>query len=111
MLKMAYMNTLQMTKTHSDFDENESSPSELSAQASGNLDKEPHNSDGIEAWDFANEHSLSVLRLTISGVSRSVLLNFDTNTVSQEMVVKYGYPYKRSIRIFLASLSGHFCGG
>ena len=80
---MACMNTLQMTKTRSDFDDNESNLSKVSAHDLGNLDKEPHNSDGIEVWGLANEYLFRVLSLTTTGVARGVLLNFETKTVSQ----------------------------
>ena len=107
---MACMTTLQMIKTRSDFDVNESNPSEVSTHGLGNFDEEPHKSDGIEVWSPANEYLFSVLRLATTGVARSVLLNFETKTVSQEMVIKSGFPYKTSIRILLASSGGHFCG-
>ena len=37
-------------------------------------EREPSNSDDINAWDSANEHLFSVLRLTTTGAARSVLL-------------------------------------
>ena len=41
----------------------------------GNIDeREPSNVDDIKAWDSANEHLLSVLRLTTTGAARSLLL-------------------------------------
>ena len=86
------------------------SSSGIGAHGLGNLDEEPHNSDGIEIWGPANEYLFSVLRLATTDVARSVLLNFETKTVSQETVVKSGFPYKTSIRILLASLGDHFCG-
>ena len=107
---MACMNTLQMTKTRSYFDD-ESNASEVSAHGSGNLDEEPHNSDVIEVWGLVNQYLFSVLRLTTTGVKRNVLLNFESKTVSQETVVESGFPYKTSIRILLASLGRYFCGG
>ena len=39
--------------------------------------KKPSNVDDIKAWDSANEHLLSVLRLTTPGAARSVLLQFE----------------------------------
>ena len=44
---------------------------------------ETSNDDDINAWDSANEHLFSVLRLTITGAARSVLLQFEP---------KYGRP-------------------
>ena len=44
---------------------------------------EPSNVDDIKAWDSANEHLFTVLRLTTTGVARSVLLQFEP---------KYGRP-------------------
>ena len=43
----------------------------------------PSNVDDIKAWDSANEHLFSVLRLTTTGAARSVLLQFEP---------KYGRP-------------------
>ena len=40
-------------------------------------DCEPFNVDDIKAWDSANEHLFSVLRLTTTGAARSVLLQFE----------------------------------
>ena len=77
------MNTLQMIKTRSDFDDNESNPSEVSTHVLGNLDEEPHNSDGIEVWGPANKYLFSVLSLTTIGVAHGVLLNFGTKAVIQ----------------------------
>ena len=42
-----------------DLDNNDSSPSEVSAHGSRNSDKEPHNRDDINAWDSANEFFFS----------------------------------------------------
>ena len=60
-----------------DFDDNDSNPSEVSAYGSHNSDEDPNNSDDIKAWDTANEHLFSVLRLTTAGAARSVLLKFE----------------------------------
>ena len=38
---------------------------------------EPSNDDDINAWDSANEHLFSVLRLTTTGAARSLLLQFE----------------------------------
>ena len=46
-------------------------------------EREPSNVDDINAWDSANEHLFSVLRLTPTGAARSVLLQFEP---------KYGRP-------------------
>ena len=44
----------------------------------GYIDKrEPSNVDDIQAWDSANEHLFSVLRLTTTGAARSVQLQFE----------------------------------
>ena len=43
----------------------------------------PSNLDDIKAWDSANEHLFSVLRLTTTGAARIVLLRFEP---------KYGRP-------------------
>ena len=61
----------------SDFDNNDSNPSEVSADGSRNSDKEPNNSGDVGTWDTANEHLFSVLRLTTTGAARSVLLKFE----------------------------------
>ena len=58
-------------------DDNDSNPSEVSAVGSRNSDQEPSNSDDIEAWDTANEHLFSVLRLTTTAAARSVLFRFE----------------------------------
>ena len=63
-----------MIKSRSDFDVNESNPSEVSTHGLGNFDEEPHNSDDIEVCGPANEYLFSVLRLATTGVERSVLL-------------------------------------
>ena len=60
-----------------DFDDNNSNPSDVSGHYSGSLNEEPQNSDDIKAWDLANEHLFSVLRLTTTGAARSVLLKFE----------------------------------
>ena len=67
-------------------DDNGSNPSGVSGNGSGRLNKESQNSDGIKAWDSANEHLFRILRLTTSGASRSVLLKFEQETVNQETV-------------------------
>ena len=46
-------------------------------------EREPSNVDDIKAWDSANEHLFSVLRLTRTVAARSVLLQFEP---------KYGRP-------------------
>ena len=61
----------------SDLDYNDSNPSGASVHDSGSLNEEPQNSDDIEAWNSANEHSFNVLRLTTTGAARSVLLKFE----------------------------------
>ena len=66
-----------MEESTSDFDDNDLSPSEVSADGSRNSDEEPNNSDDIEAWDTANEHLFNVLRLTTAGTAQSVLLKFE----------------------------------
>ena len=56
----------------------EEDPIEGSDYDTGNIDeREPSNVDDINAWDSANEHLLSVLRLTTTGEARSVLLQFE----------------------------------
>ena len=44
---------------------------------SRNTDEKPRSIDDIKAWDTANEHLFSVLRLTTAGAARSVLLKFE----------------------------------
>ena len=44
---------------------------------SRNSDEKPRSIDDIKAWDTANEHLFSVLRLTTTGAARSVLLKFE----------------------------------
>ena len=62
----------------SDIDDSDSNSSDVSAGGSRNSDEEPSSSDGIEAWDTANnEHLFSVLRPTTTGVAQSVLLKFE----------------------------------
>ena len=61
----------------SDIDGNDSNPSEVSAVGSRNSDEEPSNIDDIEAWNTANEHLFSVLRLITTGATQSVLLKFE----------------------------------
>ena len=56
-----------------DSDNKTSNLSEVSAHESRNSDKEPNNSDDIEAWDSANEHLFRILRLTTTGAARGVL--------------------------------------
>ena len=63
----------------SDINDNDSNPSEVNAFGSRNSDEEPSNSDDIEAWDTANEHLFSILRLTTTGAARSVRLKFEPN--------------------------------
>ena len=58
----------------SETDDNDINSSEVSADGPRNSDKEPSNSDDIEAWDTANDHLFSVLRLTTTGAARGVLL-------------------------------------
>ena len=41
------------------------------------LNEEPRNSNGTKAWDSANGHLSSVLRLTTTGATRSILLKFE----------------------------------
>ena len=56
----------------------EEDPIEGSDYDTGNIDeREPSNVDDIKAWDAANEHLFSVLRLTTTGAARSVLLQFE----------------------------------
>ena len=61
----------------SDFDDSDSNPSEVSAYGSSNSNEDSNNSDDIEAWNTANEHSFGVLRLTTTGTARIVLLKFE----------------------------------
>ena len=49
----------------------------------GYIDERPSNIDDIKAWNSANEHLFSVLRLTTTDAARSVLLQFEP---------KYGRP-------------------
>ena len=71
----------------SDFNDNDSNPSGVSADRSRNLDDEPSNSDDIKAWYTGNEHLFSVLRLITTGAARSVLLNLNQEIMAnQEMV-------------------------
>ena len=70
----------------------EEDPIEGSDDETGHIDeREPSNID-INAWDSANEHLFSVLRLTTKGATRSVLLQFEpqNNLVGQEMENKLG---------------------
>ena len=56
----------------------EEDPIEGSDYDTGNIDeREPSNTDDVKAWDSANEHLLSVLRLTTTSTARSVLLQFE----------------------------------
>ena len=61
----------------SDIDDNDSNPGEVSAVGFRDSDEKPSNNDDIEAWDTANEHLFSVLRLTTTGAAQSVLLKFE----------------------------------
>ena len=71
----------------SDFNDNDSNPSEVSADGSRNLDDEPSNSDDIKGWYTGNEQLFSVLRLIITGAARSVLLSLNQEIMTnQEMV-------------------------
>ena len=65
-------------------DDNDSNPSEVSAVGSRNSDEEPSISNDIEAWDTANEHLFSVLRLTTTGAAQSVLLKFEQKNSQPE---------------------------
>ena len=57
----------------------EEGPNDGSDDDTDNIDeREPSNVDDIKAWDSANEHLCSVLRLT-TGAPRSVLLQFEPN--------------------------------
>ena len=58
----------------SDLDNNDSGPSEVSAHGSRNSDEETHNNYDMKAWDSANEHLSSILRLTTTTAARSVRL-------------------------------------
>ena len=51
----------------SDIDDKDSNPSEVSTDGSRSSDEGPSSSDDIEAWDTANGHLFSVLRLTTPG--------------------------------------------
>ena len=52
----------------------EEDPIDGSDDDTGNTDgREPSNVDDIKAWNLANEHLLSVLRLTTTGAARSIL--------------------------------------
>ena len=56
----------------------EEDPIEGSDEETGHIDeREPSNIDDMNAWDSANEHLFSVLRLTTKGAARSVLLQFE----------------------------------
>ena len=56
----------------------EEDPIEGSDDETGHIDeREPSIIDDINAWDSANEHFFSVLRLTTKGAARSVLLQFE----------------------------------
>ena len=66
-------------KNSSDFDDNDSNPSEASADGSGNFNKKTHNGDNIKALNSANEQLLSVLRLTATGTAHSGLFQFEPN--------------------------------
>ena len=56
----------------------EGDPIEGSDYDTSNIDeREPSNFDDINAWDSANEHLFSVLRLTTLGAAQSVLLQFE----------------------------------
>ena len=74
----------------SDIDDNYSNPSEVSAVGSRNSDEEPRNNDDIEAWDTANEHLFSLLRLTTTGTARDVLLKSEPKLVNQETAERLG---------------------
>ena len=53
----------------------EEDPIERSDGGTSNIDeREPFNVDDIKAWNLGNEHLFSVLRLTATGVARSVFL-------------------------------------
>ena len=55
-------------------------PNEGSDDDMGYIDeRESPNVDGINAWDSADEHLLTVLRLTTTGAAQSVLLQFEPN--------------------------------
>ena len=73
----------------SDLGDNDSNSSDVSGHDSGSLNK-PQNNDDIKAWDSANEHLFSVLRLTTTGTGRSVLLKFEQKTADQAMVDRHG---------------------
>ena len=72
----------------SDFNDNDSNPSEVSADGSRNLDDEPSNSDDIKAWYTGNEHLFSVLRLIITGAARSVRLNLNQEIMVNQDIVE-----------------------
>ena len=56
----------------------EKDPVEGGDYETGYIDeREPSNVDDIDAWDSANEHLFSVLRLTTTGAARSVLLQLE----------------------------------
>ena len=56
----------------------EEDTTEGSDDDTGNIDEREHsNVDDIKAWNSANEHLFSVLRLTTTGAARSVLLQFE----------------------------------
>ena len=74
----------------SDFDDNDSNPTDVSGHDSGSLNEEPQNSDDIKAWNSENEHLFSVLRLTTAGAARSVLLKFERKMTRQVMVDRHG---------------------
>ena len=55
-------------------------PNEGSDGDTGYIDeREPSNVNDINAWDSANEHLFSILRLTTTSATRSVLLQFEPN--------------------------------
>ena len=57
----------------------EEDPIEGSDDDTGYIDeRELSNVDDTEAWNLANEHLFSVLRLTTTGAARSVLLQFES---------------------------------
>ena len=56
----------------------EEDTTEGSDDDTGNIDEREHSDvDDIKAWNSANEHLFSVLRLTTTGAARSVLLQFE----------------------------------
>ena len=69
----------------------EEDPIEGSDYETGYIDeREPSNVDDFNAWDSANEHLFSVLRLTTTSAKRSVLLHLNQTLVGLEMENKLG---------------------